>query len=515
MCGFIGYFGENPTEKISEEMIEGIFNRGEVTEEFLNDELSIVVRRLKIVDRENAIQPFISDDKRYILIYNGEIYNDKEMRKSLLREYNFLTNSDTETLFAMLILYGKEHLKLLNGQFSFVFFDLKKKSFISGRDHLGVTPLYYTRDGVNIYFASTIKALTPINKEIRELEPGCTLTNNLDIEKYYEVSFNPVKNSPESVIGQVRSVVVQAIKNRIATDLPIGVIYSGGIDSSIVLHIASQYHKNVTAFTIGTKGSEDFAISKKFCLERNIPQVIISLDPSDLSCKAVRDAIKQTELTEYLDIINAVVTLPLFREINKRGIKVTLSGDGSDELFCGYDMYDRIRESDETDLYEYKLKHLGRTELQRVDRAAGNYQVENRVPFLDINVVEMALRLEKKWKINKNIEKWCLRKAFENELPEYIHSRVKNPLSHSSGFHEIVRYKKILFKRYYNQCKYTLHDNIKRDFSITLKKNHYKIQNAFWTREVNKDYSMLHKIGELIKGFSRVYIISSVSKKEE
>lgn len=514
MCGYVGYFGNSPQNKVSNTMIRGIFERGEVTETFSGENINAVVRRLKIVDRDHAVQPFVSPNKQYVLIYNGEIFNYKKLRDSHLQDYVFTTESDTETLLALLITYKKDAIKLLNGQFSFVFFDLKEKSYFAARDHIGISPLYYCHSAEGIYFSSTVKGLTSIKNPILSLSPGEILTEK-GIEVYFSSTQNILDKDMKTVISEVRSKITEAVLTRVDTDLPIGVIYSGGIDSSIVLDLAVKNHSDVTAFTIGKEGSEDFEISQRFCKERNISQVIIPLTSKDLSSNAIKEAIKATELTEYLDIINAVLTMSLFREINKRGIKVTLSGDGSDELFGGYDMYNQIDEKNEKELFEYKLKHLNRTELQRVDRAAGRYRIENRVPFLDINVIEIALSLKKEWKIRNGVEKWCVRKAFEIDLPEYILYRRKNPLSHSSGLHEAIRFKQLVFKKYYNSYHFDLHDEIRRDFSITLAKNSYNMDEATKREQIYMDYSLLHKLSEFIKGFIRYYIFSPNFRKRK
>jgi asparagine synthase (glutamine-hydrolysing) len=507
MCGFIGFFGNNAENRICVSMIKGIYERGETTESFSTRRLDAVVRRLKIVDRDNAVQPFRSSDERYDLIFNGEIFNFKELQKSHLTDYPLTTHSDTEVLMALLIRYQKEALKLLNGQFAFVFFDLEKDSFLAGRDHIGISPLYYLQDEEGIYFSSTIKCLVPFGRKIQSLALGSILTNE-GLESYYKPTVQIIPKDQDRVLEEVHREIKEAVLRRIDTDLPIAVIYSGGIDSTIVLHLACQHHADVTAFTIGKEGSEDFEISKRFCKERNIRQITLPLKSRDLSVRQVREAIKATELTEYLDIINGVLTMSLFREIQRHGIKISLSGDGSDELFGGYDMYETIGEKDSNDLFEYKLNHLNRTELQRVDRTAGSFRVENRVPFLDIKVINTALSLEKKWKIHRGVEKWCVRKAFEKELPEYILLRRKNPLSHSSGLHESIRYKQLFFKGYYNSFNFNLHDSLRRDFSITLRKNNYIMAEATKDAQIYQDYSMGHKLGEFLKGFIRFHIVS-------
>jgi asparagine synthase (glutamine-hydrolysing) len=184
-------------------------------------------------------------------------------------------------------------------------------------------------------------------------------------------------------------------------------------------------------------------------------------------------------------------------------------------LFGGYDMYDKISRETAAKLFQYKLEILHRTELQRVDRSAGAWKVENRVPFLDKTVVETALMLEQCHKIKDGVEKWCVRKAFEDYLPEYILYRKKNPLSHSSGLHEKVRIKKILFKKYYNSFKFDRHDKMRRDFSITLQSNNYNIEKSVTEQEIYIDYSLKHKLLETVKGFIRFYFMAPSRKAEK
>lgn len=512
MCGFVGYLGSNPLERVSSEMENGVIGRGEVSEWYRTDNLEAVVRRLKIVDREHAVQPMRSNDNRYCIIYNGEIFNYKELRDTHLKDINLKTNSDTEVLLELIIKYREKALDLLNGQFSFVFFDLFNSTFMAARDHIGISPLYYAFNEDGIFFSSTIKALIPLNIKIHDLKPGQYFSDINNIKTYFTTKTSIHNFTRESLTDNLKREIIESVKRRVDTDLPIGVIYSGGIDSSIVLHLANKYHNNVTAFTIGIEGSEDFEISKRFCNERGIKQVIIPYKKSDVSNRSIMSAIEATELTEYLDIINGVLTMTLFKEINKHNIKITLSGDGSDELFGGYDMYHKIDSDSAENLFEYKLQQLHRTELQRVDRAAGSAMIENRVPLLDINVINIALKTHPEWKIRDNMEKWCVREAFKNELPEYILFRKKNPLSHSSGLHEVVRLKKVYFKRFYNKFRFYLHDQIRRDFSITLNLNNYNILEATKHEELYKDYTIKHKLGEFIKGLIRFYILMPIKR---
>jgi asparagine synthase (glutamine-hydrolysing) len=352
-----------------------------------------------------------------------------------------------------------------------------------------------------------IKALTFLNQPIRVVPPGHTLDTQGNLRAYYTPAHGDIGLADDQVAATLKHVLQHAIKKRVDTDLPVGVIYSGGIDSSIVLHEVRKHHPHVTAFTIGTVDSEDFAVSQRFCKERGIKQITIPLAPAALGLANIKHAIKTTELSEYLDIINAVISLPLFQRIHQEGIKIVLGGDGSDELFGGYAMYHDISEKDERKLFLHKLATLHKTELQRVDRCSMAFEVEARVPFLDVAVVDFALRIPRSLKINNGIEKWIVREAFKEELPGYILGRSKNPLSYSSGLHERVRMYKLFFAKYYNQHKFNLHDSMKMDFSYLLSKNGHDLDKTIEEERHGKDYTKVELAKEFIKAGIRTYIL--------
>jgi asparagine synthase (glutamine-hydrolysing) len=299
------------------------------------------------------------------------------------------------------------------------------------------------------------------------------------------------------------------VAKRVDTDLPIAVLYSGGIDSSIVLHEASRRHGDVTAFTIGTPDSEDLAISRRFCAERRIPQVVVPIARRDVTPATIRRTIRATELAEYLDIINAVASMPVFRRIHEHGLKVALSGDGGDELFGGYRMYQRVAIEDEEKLFRHKLMSLHRTELQRVDRCSMAFEVETRVPFLDPEVVSIALDTPRDHKVRDGIEKWILRQAYRDELPDYIIGRAKDPLSHSSGVHEWARMYKILFARYYAHERFALHEPLRMDFSYVLATHDYDVDRAIAAEASPHDYPRRELVKEAVKAGLRSYVLGA------
>ena len=259
-----------------------------------------------------------------------------------------------------------------------------------------------------------------------------------------------------------------SVRVRVDTDLKVGVILSGGLDSSLTLLHVVQTHPDCVAFTIGAPGSDDLRYARRLCADLGVPHEVVELAPRRIGHAEIRAAVEMSELTEYGDIINAVVSVPLFRRVSDAGVKVVLTGDGSDELFGGYSMYQRASPDRARRLFLHKIRNLARTELQRVDRTSMGHGVEARVPFLDPALVELALRLPMDLKVRDGQEKWILREAFADLLPGYIRDRPKNPMSHSSGLHERARLYKPLFPGLHRSAGYDLCAPVRRDFSAVL-----------------------------------------------
>jgi asparagine synthase (glutamine-hydrolysing) len=512
MCGIVGIFGRAAGDReLLISMLEAVRSRGEIDETHFSKGFCVATRRLKIVDRKRAVQPIFNETGDKLIIFNGEIFNYKIIKKELETRHDFRTNSDTETILHAYEEYGRHCVEKFDGQFAFVIFDIVNRTLFAARDHLGVVPLYFVPDGDTMYIASTIKGLTPLAKRIEALPPGSIMDMSGNLRTYfhprYRVRNTGTAGAKETFTAQLKRTLQTAVAKRLDTDLPVGVIYSGGIDSSVVLSEAVKHHENVTAFTIGAEDSEDLQISQRYCREKNIRQIIVPLESRDVRPQNIRKAIEISELNEYLDIMNAVISLPLFARIHEEGIKVVLGGDGSDELFAGYHMYQHVSKDDESKLLIHNLMALHRTELQRVDRCSMAVEVEVRVPFLDLKVVELALQMPMAWKVNGEVEKWPVREAFKDELPEYIIQRRKNPLSYSSGLHERVRMYKILFASYYNEFRYDLHAPIKMDFSYILARNNFDFESAVAEDKLAKDYSRVELVKESLKGGFRNYLV--------
>ncbi len=511
MCGIVGIFGQGAghRERDIATMLAAVRSRGEVDEVQITDRWSVATRRLRIVDPERATQPMASLDGDCLIVFNGEIFNHKALRKELESRHTFATASDTETILHAYEEYGERCVERLDGQFAFAIFDKRGGTVFAARDPIGVVPLYFAAEGETLYVASTIGALTFLGRAIQVVPPGHVLNLQGELKPY---TCRAPEESTEDVVDPVarlRHAIQTAVAKRVDTDLPLAVLYSGGIDSSIVLHEASRAHHDVTAFTVGASGSEDLDISARFCAERGIRQVVVPITRADVTLDRIRRAIRTTELSEYLDIINAVASMPVFQRIHEEGIKVALSGDGGDELFGGYEMYQRVSPADAGKLFRHNLMSLHRTELQRVDRCSMAFEVETRVPYMDHEVIRIAAETPVTAKVRGGIEKWILRAAYQDELPAYVINRRKNPLSHSSGVHEWARMYKILFARYYRQERFDLHEPLRMDFSHILAANDHQVDRAIREEALHRDYPRWELVKETVKASLRSYVVGT------
>jgi asparagine synthase (glutamine-hydrolysing) len=300
---------------------------------------------------------------------------------------------------------------------------------------------------------------------------------------------DPVTDAGEAA-RRVRAALEDSIHVRLDTDLTVGVILSGGLDSTLTLLHVKEMHPDCVAFTIGAPNSDDIAYARRVTRDLGVHHEVIELLPGDIRLADIRDAIRMSELTEYGDVINAVISRPLFARVRSCGVKVVLCGDGSDELFGGYEMYRQADPDLRRRIFRHKLHNLGRTELQRVDRTSMGQGVEARVPFLDLALVRLAMQLPIDLKLRDGQDKWILRHAFADVLPSYVRQRPKNPLSHSSGLHERVRLYRSQFPRIYRSFGYERLGPMRRDFSIVLEEHGLDLDRALHGARVRPDYSV-------------------------
>jgi asparagine synthase (glutamine-hydrolysing) len=484
-------------------MLETLAPRGEVEETVCEPGLLAGTQRLRIADCERAARPWQSADGRWVLCYDGELFNYRELRSELLRlGREFRSESDTEVVLEAFALWGEAAVARFRGEFAFAVVDRVKRRTYMARDPAGVKPLYWSAGAGRLYIASEVKALVVTGMPVSEVPPGhhgwvCfagaapilgpLLTPYVDLRLLGEDK--DALGDPAEAAKQLRLALEDSVRVRVDTDLTVGVILSGGLDSSLVLLYVREMHPDCVALTIGSARSEDLYYARRLTDYLGVRHEIVSVSGLGIGPGLIRDAIRMSELTEYGDIINAAVSVPLFARARELGIKVVLTGDGSDELFGGYAMYRQIGPESSRRLFQYKIRNLHRTELQRVDRVSAGHGVEARIPFVDLALVELAMRIPPALKFRNGQDKWIVRHAFRDMLPSYILERPKNPMSHSSGLHERARLYRPLFARIQRSFGYDRFDPVRRDFSVVLDQCGYDLDQAIAAARARPGYT--------------------------
>lgn len=430
---------------------------------FVSDKAILAHERLSIVDVNKGAQPLYSDDGKLVLAVNGEIYNHKDLRKSLKEPYNFLTESDCEIILALYRQKGIDFLEDLNGIFAFILYDIEKDLYLIGRDHIGIIPLYtgYDEHG-NFFVSSEMKALIDVCKTIEEFPPAHYLYSKDGAPvKWYSrdwMEYNSVKDN-KSVIKDLRRALEEAVERQLMSDVPYGVLLSGGLDSSIISAVAKKYSAKrvetgglkdawwpqLHSFAIGLDGSPDLAAAQKVAdhigsIHHNFTFTIQE------GLDAVRDVIYHIETYDVTTIRASTPMYLMARKIKSMGVKMVLSGEGADEIFGGYLYFHKAPDSKE--FHEEtvrKLSMLSKYDCLRANKSLAAWGVEGRVPFLDKEFMDVAMRLnpEDKMCTDGKIEKHILRKAFEDYLPPEVAWRQKEQFSDGVGYNWIDTLKKV------------------------------------------------------------------------
>jgi asparagine synthase (glutamine-hydrolysing) len=451
-----------------------------------------------------------------VLCYNGEVFNYRALQAELAsRGHRLRSDSDTEVVLEAFLEWGAAAVGRLRGEFAFALADTAADRVYLARDPLGVKPLYWSRAGGCLYVASEVKALTGVGAPVSEVPPGHhgwaeggwaaagspAAAAGPDLAPYVDLlrlgEGQPEIGDPDEAAKLIRAALEDSIRVRVDTGLTVGVILSGGLDSTLALMHVREMHPDCVAFTIGAPGSQDLAYARRLTAELGVPHEVIELRPGDIKLADIREAIRLGELTEYGDIINEVVSVPLFRRIHQLGVKVVLSGDGSDELFGGYPMYFQASEDQARRLFLHKIRNLCRTELQRLDRASMGHGTELRVPFLDLALVELAMRLPRGFKQRHGQDKWILRHAFADFVPDYIRRRPKDMMSYSSGLHERARLFKPLFPRLHRSFGYDRLEPVRRDFDTVLDRCGHDLDRAIADAAARQDYRLTERARDL------------------
>jgi len=329
--------------------------------------------------------------------------------------------------------------------FAFVIYNLKTKDIYVARDPLGVKPLYYTKTKEGeILFASELKQLAQFKdvEQIFEFPQGHYYFNG-KFTKYFEIKESKQKFKELESISLLEKNIVEAVKKRVDTDLPIGVFLSGGVDSSLVMEIATRFHPNVTAIILGNIGSSDYEYALKLCKERGYKYQVVS--PEIDYKQELDEVLYYLETYEPLVIRQGFANWICSREAQKLGINIILVGEGADELFAGYNEFSALSVNTINKGCRLLTENLGGGHLKRIDRGAMRFTIEVRSPFLDTKLIQTAFKIKGEYKIKREnhrvTTKYIFRKVAENFLPEYIAWRYKMPFANGAGMNVGYNYK--------------------------------------------------------------------------
>ena len=468
MCGIVGIFDikEQSSElrKKALRMSQKIRHRGpDWSGIYCGSHAILCHERLSIVDPQSGKQPLYSPDGKQVLAVNGEIYNHQQIRQETASEYEYQTGSDCEVILALYRAHGINFLERLSGIFAFALYDEERDEYLIARDPIGVIPLYigHDKDG-KTYVASELKALEGFCDEYEPFLPGHYLYSREGVmRRWYTrdwMEYDAVKDNPAD-IDKLRVGLQEAVKQQLMSDVPYGVLLSGGLDSSIVSAIAQKYAAKrvedggqtgawwprLHSFAVGLKGAPD--LEKARCVAEHIGTVHHEINYTiQEGLDAIRDVIYFTETYDVTTVRASTPMYLLARVIKSMGIKMVLSGEGADEIFGGY-LYFHKAPSTQAFHEETvrKLSKLHWYDCLRANKSLSAWGVEGRVPFLDRDFLDIAMRINPQAKMCPGdvMEKKILRKAFADMLPEEIAWRQKEQFSDGVGYSWIDTLKKI------------------------------------------------------------------------
>ena len=468
MCGIVCVFDTKQKNEVIRpqilEMSKKIRHRGpDWSGIYQHDNVIFSHERLAIVDPTSGKQPLFTKDKKVALAVNGEIYNHQELR-SEFPDYEFLTQSDCEVILALYRRDGKNFLEKLNGIFAFALYDEDNDAYLIGRDHMGIVPLYmgWDKNG-SFYVASELKSLEGVCNKIEEFLPGHFLysKDGQELQQWYTrdwIDFDNVKDN-ETDISAIRKGLEEAVHRQLMSDVPYGVLLTGGLDSTIIAAVTAKFarqriesgdtqeawYPRLHSFAVGLEGSPDLAAARKAADHIGSVHHEIKYTVQE-GLDAIKDVIYHLETYDVTTIRASTPMYLLARVIKSMGIKMVLSGEGSDELFGGYLYFHKAPSAQA--FHEETVRKLGKLHLYdclRANKSLMAWGIEGRVPFLDKEFMDVAMTINPKDKMitPERMEKWVLRKAFEDLLPESIAWRQKEQFSDGVGYSWIDTLKQV------------------------------------------------------------------------
>ena len=468
MCGIVSIFNiKQQTAGLREKalrMSQKIRHRGPDWSGIYCGKSAILAHeRLSIVDPESGKQPLFSPDGKQILAVNGEIYNHQEIRRQYADRFRFQTGSDCEVILALYKEKGPDFIEDLNGIFAFALYDEENDEFLIARDHIGIIPLYigYDSDG-KVYVASELKALEGQCERYEPFLPGHYYWSRTPgMRKWYQrdwMQYDAVKDD-EASSEEIRQALRQAVKRQMMSDVPYGVLLSGGLDSSVISAIAEKFAEKrieddgrskawwprLHSFAVGLKGAPD--LDKARLVAEHIGTVHHEINYTiQEGLDAIRDVIYFIETYDVTTVRASTPMYLLARVIKSMGIKMVLSGEGADEIFGGYLYFHKA--PDAREFHDETVRKLGKLYLYdclRANKSLSAWGVEGRVPFLDKEFLDVAMRTNPEAKMcpGTTMEKRIVREAFSDMLPEQVAWRQKEQFSDGVGYSWIDTLKKI------------------------------------------------------------------------
>ena len=471
MCGIVCAFDvKESTELLRPQLLEmskKIRHRGPDWSGIYADDKAILAHeRLAIVDPASGKQPLLSPNGKLILAANGEIYNHRELRKQFEGTYDFQTESDCEVILALYQEKGVDFIDELNGIFGFTIYDAEKDEYFVARDHMGIIPLYmgWDKNGT-FYVASELKALEGTCTKIELFPPGHYLHSaDGEIKRWYSrdwMEYDAVKEN-ETSIQEVKEALEAAVHRQLMSDVPYGVLLSGGLDSSVTSAVAKKYaqkrvesgdttdawYPQLHSFSVGLEGSPDLAAAKKVADHIGTVHHEIKFTIQE-GLDAIKDVIYNIETYDITTIRSSTPMYLMARVIKSMGIKMVLSGEGADEIFGGYLYFHKAPNAQE--FHEETVRKLDKLHMYdclRANKSLAAWGIEGRVPFLDKEFMDVAMRINPQDKMinGERMEKWVVRKAFEDMIPESVAWRQKEQFSDGVGYSWIDTLKELVDK---------------------------------------------------------------------
>ena len=464
MCSIFGIFDiKENSESLRQTALENSrlqLHRGPDWEGIYQGEHAIVVHeRLSIVDPQNGAQPLYNENRKHILAVNGEIYNHKQLKTELTVDYKFKTGSDCEVILPLYEEFkrtGKNFVDRLVGDFAFVIYDQEDNTIFAARDHMGINPMYVGTDREGrFYVASEMKALVKVCDSVKEFPPRHSLYTkggDYEFKQYYFRDWTEYENVKDATddVKVLKDGLMDAVRRQLMCDVPYGVLLSGGLDSSVISAIAKYYSQKrveddgktdawfprLHSFAIGLEGAPDLKKARVVADYLGTVHHEIHYTIQE-GLDALRDVIYHIETYDVTTIRASTPMYLMARYIKAMGIKMVLSGEGSDEIFGGYLYFHKA--PNDKEMHEELIRKLDQLHLYdclRANKSLMAWGVEGRVPFLDKKFLDIAMNFKPSAKMcqGSTIEKKVLREAFDGMLPEEVLWRQKEQFSDGVGY---------------------------------------------------------------------------------